>query len=416
MSSEVTGTLTEAKYGLDCELGQFDTTSHKLKNGKITLYDTGNEFFEPTASRERFKSSLFKEMMLKFATFASTRVSTDLLNRIRHEEKGTIVTTHRNIVESEGTKIQEHIEKRCDDVLKNSDFTLENGVYEPPREFKSDESEHISQPIIEKASIATGVLNYNAKDYEFDAVNVSIDDIGVKRQTETRPKDELKEQPKRVQTTVAHVQHGKKSYILSSDSVGACLRLILGLLIFNGLLQKQIVIFDDGAKSINSAILKMFPFLNYKIILDWYHLEKKFYEQLGMALKGAKIKNEFLKDKLLPCLWFGNVDGAIKALLNIDPKMVRNPEIITYLIGYLERVRGYIPCYAMRKKLGLRNSSGIGEKCNDITVAKRQKHNGMSWSNSGSISFGAVAATTCNGQIENWIHNREISLELNRAA
>ena len=203
---------------------------------------------------------------------------------------------------------------------------------------------------------------------------------------------------------------------MSSDSVSTCLRLVLGLLIFNGLLRKQIVIFADGAKSINSAIQKILPFLNFKIILDWYHLEKKFYEQMGMALKGSKIKNEFLKDKLLPCLWFGNVDGAIKVLQNIDAKIVRNADVITYLIGYLERVREYIPCYALRKELGLRNSSGVGEKSNDITVAKRQKHNGMSWSDSGSIAFGAVASTTYNGQIENWIHNSDVSLVLSRAA
>jgi hypothetical protein len=380
------------------------------------LYDTGNEFYEPTSSRERFKSSLFKELMLKFATFASTRKSTGLLNRIRHEEKGTIVTTYRNFVESEGTKIQEHIGNQCADVLQNSGITENNGVYEAPREFETDEPKHISEPIIECASIDTGVWNYKASDYEIDAVNVSIDDVGVKRQSEMRPRDETKEQPKRVQTTVAHIQYGKKSYILSGDSVGGCLRLVLGLLIINGLMRKQIVIFADGARSINSAILKMIPFLNFKIILDWYHLEKKFYEQMGMALKGSKIKNEFLKDKLLPCLWFGNVDGAIKTLQNIDTKIVRNTEVITYLIGYLERVREYIPCYAMRKKLGLRNSSGIGEKCNDITVAKRQKHNGMSWSNLGSIAFGSVAATTYNRQIESWIHNRDISLELNKAA
>jgi len=231
-----------------------------------------------------------------------------------------------------------------------------------------------------------------------------------------RPKDESKEQPKRVQTTVAHIQYGKKSYILSSDSVVACLQSVLGLLIINGLLQKQIVIFADGARSINSAILKMLPFLNFKIILDWYHLEKKFYEQMGMALKGAKIKNEFLKDKLLPCLWFGNVDGAIKELQNIDAKKVKDAGVIINLIGYLERVREYIPCYAMRKKLGLRNSSGIGEKCNDITVAKRQKHNGMSWSDSGSIAFGAVATATYNRQIKNWIYNHDIGLQLNKAA
>jgi hypothetical protein len=416
MSTGVAGKLTDTEYGLDCEHGQFKTISHKIKEGKETLYDTGSDFFEPTTSRERFKSNHLKEMMLRLASFASTRTSTELLNRMRHEEKGMIVTTYRNTVESEGTKIQSHIEKKCADVLENNGFILHNDVFEPLQGFKPNEPTHIPQPIIEEASIATGVWCYDACDYECDAVNISIDDVGVKRQTEMRPKDKVKEQPKRVQTTIAHIQYGKKSNVLSSDSVGACLRLLLGLLFINGLLQKQLVIFADGARSINNTILKMLPFLNFKIILDWYHLEKKFYEQLGMALKGAKIKNEFMKDKLMPCLWYGNVDGAIKTLQNIDSKIVRNQDVLLYLIEYLERVRGYIPCYAMRKQLGLRNSSGIGEKCNDIIVAKRQKHNGMSWSNSGSISFGAVAATTYNGQINSWIHHQDINLELNIAA
>ena len=132
MSSEIPGKLTESKYSIDSELGQFDTISHKLINGKETLYDTGNAFFEPTTSRERFKSNHLKELMLKFATFASTRISTELINRVRHEEKGTIVTTYRNYVESEGIKIQKHIENKCDDVLQSNDFTENNGVYEPP--------------------------------------------------------------------------------------------------------------------------------------------------------------------------------------------------------------------------------------------------------------------------------------------
>jgi hypothetical protein len=39
-----------------------------------------------------------------------------------------------------------------------------------------------------------------------------------------------------------------------------------------------------------------------------------------------------------------------------------------------------IPVYAVRRQLGLRNSSNRGEKANDLLVAARQKHNGMSWS------------------------------------
>ena len=409
------GDLAKSKYGIDCEIGQIDSIAYKLKNGKKTTYDTGSDFFEATASRERFKSNCLEELMLRFASIASTRDSTELINRIRHEDKGTITTTYRNFVESEGTNIQASIEEKCTDTLRANGFKECDGMYMPPCDFAPEAAKHTPQPIIEDASIATGLFSYNACDYEFDAVNVTIDDIGVRRQTEMRPRDESMEQPKRVQTTVAHIQHGEKSYTLNSRSVVSCLRLVLGLLLINGLARKQIVIFADGAKSINNAIQKMLPFLNFKIILDWYHLEKKFYEQLGMALKGSKVKNEFMKEKLMPCLWFGNVSGAIKALQNIDARLVRNRDVIIYLIGYLERLRRHIPCYAMRKHMGLRNSSGIGEKCNDLAVAKRQKHNGMSWSNSGSLAFASVATTTLNAQLHNWIHNRDISLDLHAA-
>ena len=408
--------MAKSKYGIDCEIGKIDSVAYKLKNGKKTIYDTGSDFFEATASRERFKSCSLEELMLKLSAVASTRVSTELLDRIRHEDKGTIVTTYRNFVESEGMKIQACIEKKCTDALQANGFKECEEVYRPPCDFTPDTARHILQPVIEEASIATGLYGYNAEDYELEAVNVTIDDVGVKRQTEMRPRDESIEQPKRVQTTVAHVQHGGKSYTLCSHSVGACLRLVLGLLLVNGLARKQIVIFADGAKSINGAIQKILPFLNLKIILDWYHLEKKFYEQLGMALKGSKVKNEFMKERLLPSLWFGNVNGAIKALQNIDANLVRNQDVIVYLIGYLERVRKQIPCYAMRKHLGLRNSSGIGEKCNDLTVSRRQKHNGMSWSNSGSLAFATVATATLNRQLHGWIHDHDINIELDFSA
>ena len=132
-----------------------------------------------------------------------------------------------------------------------------------------------------------------------------------------------------------------------------------------------------------------------------------------MAMKNSKIRNEFLEG-LLTCLWFGNVDGAIKQLINIDPKKVKNNDFIVKLIEYLERVRGYVPCYALRKELGLRNSSNLGEKANDIVVANRQKHNGMSWSNDGSVAFATVAAASHNREIDCWTQSRAISFELRK--
>ena len=230
-----------------------------------------------------------------------------------------------------------------------------------------------------------------------------------------RLKDEGKEQPKRVDNTVVHVQSGRKSCILNSESVVNGLRMLIGFLLFNRLLKKQIVIFADGAREINNTVAKMLHFANYKVILDWYHLEKKCKEQLSMALRGSKIRNEFL-DELLPCLWFGNVRGAIKLLTVIDPKKVRNFDIINYLVGYLERVHDTIPCYAIRKQLGLRNSSNRGEKANDMIVSNRQKHNGMSWSNDGSLTFATVAAALHNNEMLSWLYLGDICFTLNNRA
>jgi hypothetical protein len=62
----------------------------------------------------------------------------------------------------------------------------------------------------------------------------------------------------------------------------------------------------------------------------------------------------------------------------VDKSKVKNATKLDELIKYLERVRNYIPNYALRKKLGLRNSSNLVEKANAVVVAKRQKNNGMS--------------------------------------
>jgi hypothetical protein len=62
----------------------------------------------------------------------------------------------------------------------------------------------------------------------------------------------------------------------------------------------------------------------------------------------------------------------------------------------------------MRKQLGLRNGSGIVEKANDLLVAKRQKHKGMSWGKKGSISLATVACARLNGDLGNWAKKRTI--------
>ncbi|RZB31096.1 MAG: hypothetical protein AEth_00779, partial [Candidatus Argoarchaeum ethanivorans] len=64
---------------------------------------------------------------------------------------------------------------------------------------------------------------------------------------------------------------------------------------------------------------------------------------------------------------------------SIDPSNIKAEFRIVKLIEYLKRNKPRIPNYELRKRLGLRNSSNIGEKMNDLLVSNRQKDNGMSW-------------------------------------
>ena len=82
------------------------------------------------------------------------------------------------------------------------------------------------------------------------------------------------------------------------------------------------------------------------------------------------------------------------------------------MITYLTRNRPMIPVYAVRKRLGLRNSSNRGEKANDLMVANRQKHKGMSWSKSGSVALASVTALKQNKEYKQWFRERDIKFKL----
>ena len=90
---------------------------------------------------------------------------------------------------------------------------------------------------------------------------------------------------------------------------------------------------------------------------------------------------------------------------------MKNPDAVRVLIGYFERNQPYIPCYAVRKRVGLRNSSNLGEKMNDLLVSDRQKHNGMSWTPTGSASLAALEALKRNDEYHLWFEYADISLK-----
>lgn len=143
------------------------------------------------------------------------------------------------------------------------------------------------------------------------------------------------------------------------------------------------------------------------MLLDWFHLVKKFKEDLSIACKGREIRNRHLK-QLVTLLWFGLVDRAKTYLAAIPSTDIKDSKAIDRLSGYLERNRKWIPCYAMRSKLKLPNSSNPVERCNNLVTARRQKHHGMSWSENGSYALTALSAVTINNATDQWVDQRTL--------
>ncbi len=151
------------------------------------------------------------------------------------------------------------------------------------------------------------------------------------------------------------------------------------------------------------------------LILDWKHLEDKCSTLLSSALKGRNIRNETL-EAIKPWLWLGLIDRAAAVLKNIAPSQIKDPEKLADLVGYWERNRDHIPCYALRKQVGLRNSSNRVEKENDVLVSNRQKHQGMSWSQIGSSALAALSAVSANYEVAEWLNNRDLRFAFKRIA
>ena len=381
---------------------------------------------------EKYRSACFDSLQLRLASsIPSYRACEEILNRIRWQDSEKTIK-HRTLadaVESEGNKVIGYIRAKAMEVLKDNGFDTEIGT--PLNENPIDISvANPTTPVISQDKIIQVIEEYNEgkeKELQIDeaqihetfiddehCVNLSIDDVGT---VEQKPTGRMKNAPAKenrhyVKNTVIHIQEGFGKYILDGFGIRKMLTVLIAFLLYNNLFSnKQIIFFADGADDIKNAVKAAFAWRPYRIILDWYHLKKKCEERLSMAMKGREIRNEVLQ-KMLQLLWLGKVTHAVEYLRSLDGTKIKNKEHIEKLIAYFDRNWSNIPCYALRKKLGLRISSNRGEKANDLVVAKRQKHNGMSWSNAGSVGLANITALFLNREDENWILHGKLDFKL----
>lgn len=435
-----------SRYKVDGEIGRFSFKTYDVKSGdKRTLF-AGIDQFPIHKGRQWYPTCGFKEVVLILgAAQRSYRQTIKVFNRsCRQETDGTPLNTLCDVTQAEGLKVLDFLTRKTESVLKKHGFNssgapeadcsvineikdacyLEEKALQPALTVVCDVMTKKGLSSEDISDVQKSIVANKAYENATQCVYVHIDDVGVKEQKEHRDKKgsakKAEENPSEtpvdkrptVQNTVARIEHRGKGFTLTGRSVPEILTFILAFLLNNGLLGLNIMVCTDGQRCLQDAIVSFFLWhKNISLLLDWFHVVKKFKEDLSLACKGREIRNRHLK-QLLTLLWFGLVDKAQAYLAAIDEEDIKNSAAIDRLNKYLERNCERIPCYAMRSKLKLPNSSNPVERCNNLVTAKRQKHHGMSWSENGSYALTALNAVTANRTTRQWVENRTIPFEL----
>ena len=379
--------------------------------------------------KERILSLSVNNVLLDLCCATSYRNTVDIANNVynRDSENRFRVHTINDRIETIGNAISNEIESLSHNILLNNGFDPETGL---PAD-TSAIPDSIKNPAVpdetsdRKREISKATSDYNkgrdkcmrirsrklvadVEHFPDDCVYVSIDDVGVRHQKDKR-KDGGSKIGKVVENTVIHIQSKEGIYIITAVGMNKAFRLLLAFLLKNHLLEnRHLYFFSDGARNIRKGIKDYFAFCPHKHMLDWYHLEKRMTELLSMALKGAKDKRHEIRKHLDGILWAGNISDAIDYLYSLDETNIKNAQKLDEAVEYLKGKKPYICCYALRAALGYRNSSNPAEKANDLVVATRQKHNGMSWSFLGSHALAIIEAVSLNGERDGWLRNRII--------
>ena len=99
---------------MNAEMGLLTITTHSMKSGNFSFYNTGRDVFPKIKPKEQCRTASMDELMLMFPCDESYRNSVAKINRVlwRDEEYGIKSRTLDAIVVREGETIQKCLWKR----------------------------------------------------------------------------------------------------------------------------------------------------------------------------------------------------------------------------------------------------------------------------------------------------------------
>ena len=208
---------------------------------------------------------------------------------------------------------------------------------------------------------------------------------------------------KRYTTDIVSLQRKDGSYLHFTndleDQVDLCVYIKAAICAeYSNHKELSVVSIIDGASTIRRHLKAA---LGEKVvyILDWYHLRKKCNELLSMIAFG-RAHREQLATHLLHLCWMGQVHQAIEHLKALSK--VRNVNKHQELIKYLTKHQTAIINYEKRQQAGKTIGSGRMESVVNEAIGRRQKDNGMAWSQKGSKSLAILKIQYLNQQWDKW--------------
>jgi hypothetical protein len=373
--------IRETRYRVDSELGRFTFDTHEVVSDEKVVFKS-TEMFPAQRGKACYLTRGFRDLgIFHGATDTSYRKTTARLNRQRRQEEGgTPLNTLRDVTEAEGARILDFWAVKTDSVLEamgvDESHPPTPELCGPPKRIiqESQASRGEVQQALVDAEIPEELqdeVKANPVPYERpeQSVNICSDAVLAKKQQEKRRRPGATETPvesvnktnKRVNNKTATIEHDGRRYTLVAATYVNLFRTILAFVLNNGLQYLRLCFFTDGEKSLKNALVGAFSWHPAMfVILDWHHIEKKCAERLSMALKGRKLRNEHL-EQVTRLLWYGATQSAIDYLRQIPARHIKAAQYIDKLCAYLDDRRTMIPCYAIRKRLGLRNSSNSVE-------------------------------------------------------
>ena len=380
-----------------------------------------SEWFSGFKPKEHVLSLGVEDILIKSAVSMSYRSSYALLNRIWNLPKEDMLKerTLWDRIDAEGIKAIDTIDKIAEAVLHKYHYEQAGDLVKLARQDpaygrgsqQNPDREHRIRTAVAQlnsmpgrpdwAKIDAGEIRLEAPE---SSVCIAIDDIGVKKQKDKRQKPEAGNQRNKDNPEWCHRTAGKiTDSRLNSEARGKKYVETTNVHIVAG--SRHYVI--TTAQGLEHAFMLLMAFLLQNDLIR--NLIKHCEQGLSMAISKPAIRNQVLYGNLSGMLWNGKTDQAVKYLSELPDSAVKNKAHLKDVIDYLERKKEGITTLSIRRWLGMKIGSRDVEKDNDIIVASRQKHNGMSWNREGSSNLSALTAMTRNGQMNSFLYGRKIN-------